>query len=158
MDKRLIHSVIKLTVNPDGSVERITKEDRYGLFDEETKVHETHEAAPLSEADLKAFSPDVGRLLAQLSDWENNGLPGMRKAKNVKEVSPVQLRKALLTKDKRLMRQLSDALAADPEGQVEFEYGLTVARSAPWLEKAMTRIGMTPGQIDELFVLARSFQ
>jgi hypothetical protein len=158
MDKRLIHSVIKLTVNPDGSVERITKEDRYGLFEGETKVHETHETSPLTETDMQAFSPDAARLLAQISDWENNGLPGSRKVRNVKEVSPVQLRKALLTQDKRLMRQLNDALAADPEGQVEFEYGLTVARSAPWLEKAMTRIGMTPGQIDELFVLARSFQ
>lgn len=158
MDKRLIHSVIKLTVNPDGSVERITKEDRYGLFEEETKVHETHETSPLSEADLKAFSPDVGRLLAQISDWENNGLPGSRKQKNVKEVSPVQLRKAMLQKDKKLLKQISDAIAADPEAQVEWEYGLTVPRSAPWLERAMSRIGMTPRQIDELFVAARSFQ
>jgi hypothetical protein len=158
MDKRLIHSVIKLTVNPDGSVERITKEDRYGLFDGETKVHETHEASPVSEDDLKAFSPDVGRLLAQLSDWENNGLPGSRKAKNVKDVSPVQLRKAMLAKDKKLLRQIGDAIAADPAAQVDWEYGLTVTRNAEWLEKAMSRIGMTPGQIDELFVLARSFQ
>jgi hypothetical protein len=158
MDKRLIHSVIKMTLNPDGSIERITKEDRYGLFDGDKKVHETAETSALTEGDLKAFSPDTARLLAQISDWENNGLPGTRKVRNVKEVSPVQLRKALLTKDKKLMRQLTDALAADPEGQVEFEYGLTIPRSAPWLDKAMTRIGMTPGQIDELFVLARSFQ
>jgi hypothetical protein len=158
MDKRLIHSVIKLTVNPDSSVERITKEDRYGLFEGETKIHEVSETAPLSIDDLKAFTPDAAKLLAQISDWENNGLPGMRKQKAAKEVSPVQLRKALLTKDKKLVRQLGDALAADPEGQVEFEYGLTIPRTAPWLEKAMTRIGMTPGQIDELFVLARSFQ
>lgn len=158
MDKRLIHTVIKLTVNPDASVERITKEDRYGLFEGETKVHELSETSPLSVDDLQAFTPDAAKLLAQISDWENNGLPGTRKVKNVKEVSPVQLRKALLTKDKRLVRQLSDAIAADPEGQVEFEYGLSISREAPWLEKAMTRIGYTPRQIDELFVLARSFQ
>jgi hypothetical protein len=157
MDKKLIHSVIRMTVNPDGSVERITREDRYGLFDGETKVHETHEAAPVSEADLKAFSPDAARLLAQISDWENNGLPGSRKVRNVKEVSPVQLRKAMLAKDKKLLRQIGDAIAADPEAQVEWEYGLVVSRSAPWLHKAMTRIGMTPGQIDELFVAARSY-
>lgn len=157
MDKKLIHSVIKLTVNPDGSVERITKEDRYGLYDGETKVHEVSETSPLTADDLTTFTPDCARLLAQISDWENNGLPGTRRVKNVREVSPVQLRKALLAKDKKLLRLINDAVAGDPEAQVEFEYGLAIRRDAPWLERAMTRIGMTPGQIDELFVLARSF-
>jgi hypothetical protein len=160
MDKKLIHSIITMTLNPDGTIERITKKDRFGVFDKKNeKVSEVDEASPLKEDDLKTLMPDCARLLAQISDWENNGPPGMRRvAKSAREVSVVKLRKVLATMQPRpLIRNFNDSVAGlGPEAQIEWEYGDVIARDCPWFERAATRIGLTPVQIDELFLAART--
>jgi hypothetical protein len=72
-------------------------------------------------------------------------------------VSAVQFRKALLrAKDGIRPRPLLNAFehalaAAGPEVKVEWEYGTAVDQSSSWVEHALTRIGLTPQEIDLLF-------
>ena len=77
-------------------------------------------------------------------------------------VTAVQFRKALLrAKDGARPRPLLNAFehalaAAGPEVKVEWEYGTAVDRASPWVEHALTRIGLTLQEIDNLFSQARS--
>jgi hypothetical protein len=77
-------------------------------------------------------------------------------------VTAAQFRKALLrakdgVRPRPLLNAFEHALAAaGPEVKVDWEYGTTVDRSSDWVEHALTRIGLTPQEIDLLFRLASS--
>lgn len=77
-------------------------------------------------------------------------------------VTAAQFRKALLrAKDGARARPLLNAFehsiaGLGPEVKIDWEYGATVDRAAPWVEHGLTRIGLTPQEIDLLFRQAAS--
>jgi hypothetical protein len=72
-------------------------------------------------------------------------------------VTAAQFRKAMLrTKDGIRPRPLLNAFEHSIAGlghdaKIDWEYEPTIHRDCPWVEQALTRIGLTPQEIDILF-------
>jgi len=77
-------------------------------------------------------------------------------------VTAAQFRKALLrakdgARPRPLLNAFEHSLAGlGPEVKIEWEYEPLIKRDAPWVEHGLTRIGLTPQEIDILFQVAKS--
>lgn len=69
-------------------------------------------------------------------------------------VTSVTMRQARLALHRTGMLSQVDAAITDAEARIEWEYAQTVERTSPLVTHLAAGLGLTEGQIDELFVLA----